>query len=225
MAATAWFALALGDARAADDLASMLSLLEEEWAEIFYRTPRDRQPEEFEKLLQRARAVAAQNPEQAEPLVLEAIVLCTYAGSEGGFGALRKVKQARELLIKAIAINPRAMDGAAYITLGNLYSRLPGWPISYGNNEAARRYLETALFLYPNAPDTNYFYGDFLLRQGEYDKALSYLEKADRAPLRPRMQRSDIRLKQEIEQTLQAARENQSGHSNFFSRLLPTFLR
>jgi tetratricopeptide (TPR) repeat protein len=201
----------------------LIQPLEDEWAEIFYRLPEDQQAEKFEELLPRVRAVAARYPGQAEPLVMEAIVLCTYAAAEFGLSSLRKVERARELLLKAIAINPRAMDGTAYLTLGNLYYRLPGWPISYGDEDLGRQYLETALKLFPDALDTNYFYGDFLLNQGEFQQALPYLEKAERAAVRPGTRLSDLKLKDELRKALQAAREQDDDRADFFTQLMPAF--
>jgi hypothetical protein len=46
-------------------------------------------------------AVVARYPDLAEPLILEAQVLCTFAGAEVGFGSLRKLKHAKELLLKS----------------------------------------------------------------------------------------------------------------------------
>jgi tetratricopeptide (TPR) repeat protein len=201
----------------------LVQSLQDEWAEIFYRLPEDRQAEKFEELLPRVRAVAERYPKQAEPLVMEAIVLCTYAAAEFGLNSLRKVERARDLLIKAIATNPRAMEGSAYITLGNLYYRLPGWPISYGDEDLGRQYLEAALKLFPDALDANYFYGDFLLNQGEFKQALPYLEKADRAAIRPTVRLSDLKLKDELRKALQAAREQNDDRADFFTQLMPAF--
>jgi tetratricopeptide (TPR) repeat protein len=197
--------------------------LEDEWAEIFYRLPPSEHAEKFKGLLARVHAVSEQYPKEADPLVLEAIVLCTYAAADVGLSSLSRVSEARELLIKAIDIDPRAMEGSAYITLGNLYYRLPGWPISFGDDDSARQYLEAALKLYPNALDSNYFYGDFLLQQGEYDKALPYLEKAEKAPIRPYMLLSDAKLKEEVREALIAAREKRDEHGDFFQSFLTSF--
>jgi Tfp pilus assembly protein PilF len=112
------------------------------------------------------------------------------------------------------------MDASAYVTLGNLYHRVPPWPISYGDDEIAKHYLEMALMLYPNAVDTNYFYGDFLLDDGEYEKALPYLEKAEKAPVRSYAYLSDLQLKKELVQALKDAREQNDDRANFFTRFI-----
>jgi len=212
-----------GHSKADSGVRETVRRLEDEWAETFYRRPASEHAEKFKDLLVRIHAVSEQYPKEADPLILEAIVLCTYAAADVGLSSLSRVSKARELLIKAIDINPRAMEGSAYITLGNLYYRLPGWPISFGDDDSARQYLEAALKLYPNALDSNYFYGDFLLQQGEYEKALSYLEKAGKAPIRPYMVLSDTKLKEEVRQALIAAREKRDDRGDFFSNFLKPF--
>jgi tetratricopeptide (TPR) repeat protein len=219
--------LAPGPATAAnpDPMKESLDKLQEEWARIFFKLPESEQAKHFKALLKQAHALREQYPERAEPLVFEGIVLCTYAGAEGGLSALSKVKKARRLLQSSLDIDPKALEGSAYIALGNLYHRLPGWPISYGDDDVARTHFEAALKLFPDAIDTNYFYGDFLLGEGQYDEALPYLEKAAKAPIRPDAQLSDQKLKEEIKQALADARAKKNGRSDFFGGLLPSFVR
>lgn len=199
-----------------------IQALQDEWAEVFYRLPENQQAERYEVLLTRVHAVEQQHPDRAEPLILEAIILCTYAAADWGLDSLTRVRTARTLLIKSIDRDPEAMGASAFITLGNLYYRLPGWPISYGNDDLARQYLEAAARLYPDALDTNYFLGDFWLHEGDYDKALTYFEKADRAPIRVSQRLSDSKIKEQLAVALSAARKRDQTHADFFSGLLPS---
>lgn len=201
----------------------ILQNLQDEWSDIFYRQPADIHAEQFEKLLPRVHAVVERYPDLAEPLILEAQVLCTHAGADVGFGSLRKLKRAKELLLKSISINPAAWKAGAYVTLGNLFYRLPGWPISYGNDDLARQYLETALKLFPDELDTNYFYGDFLMGQGEFRQAIAYLEKADQAEISSKTRLGDLKLKAEVKIRLKAAQQQNDHGGDFFSSLLPSF--
>lgn len=210
------------EATATDPSRDAVQDLWDEWGDIFYVIPEKERAARFEALLPRVKALAAQHPDLAEPLILQGIVLCTYAASDPGLSALSKVSQARELLVTSIGINPKARSGAAYITLGNLYYRLPGWPISFGDEEQGRHYFESALKLSPNGIDANFFYGDYLLDQGEYDKALVYLDKADRAPIRPENRLSDLNVKKEVAKALVAARERRDDRGGFFSRIVAT---
>lgn len=210
-----------GHASAANAIAQQaVQPLKDQWAEVFYRMPPKEQGPKLAVFLTQARDLVRRYPQAAEPLLMEALVLCSQAGSDGGLGALGKVKEAREVLNRAIAIDPLAMEGSAYVMLGNLYYRLPGWPLSFGDNKVARQYLETALRHFPDNLDTNFFYGDFLLDRGEFDKALVHLEKAEKAPVSEDARLSDLKLKQELVQALKDAREKNTARASFFSRFL-----
>lgn len=195
--------------------------LSNEWSGIFYRLPGDQQAEKYKALLSRIQTLKAQYPQSAEPLILEAITLCTLAAADWGFDSLSRIREAKELLEKSIDLNPKAMEATAFITLGNLYYRLPGWPISFGDDEQALQYLETAIKLDPDGLDANYFLGDYWLSEEEFDKAMPYLEKANQAPIRPYHRLSDMRVKAEAKKALQAARNRDSGRNSFFSQVKP----
>ena len=199
--------------------------LNDEWEEIFYALPTDQQAARFKALLPRIRELQAKYPYQAEPLVIEAVTLCTLVAAEWSFSALSDIEKARELLLKSLAIDPGAMEGAAYIALGNLYYRLPGWPISFGDDETAQKYLEAAVKLYPEEVDANFFLGDYWLGEDDYEKALTYLEKAEKAKIRPQHRLSDQHTKTETLKALEAARKHESARSSFFSDIVPSFFK
>ena len=46
--------------------------------------------------------------------------------ARGGLGALSLVKDAKKALEQALEIDPRALDGSAYTSLGSLYYQVPG---------------------------------------------------------------------------------------------------
>ena len=54
---------------------------------------------------------------------------------KGIFDSLGKAAPMREFLVKDLSINPDRTD--AYFVLGQLYREVPGWPISFGNIDAA----------------------------------------------------------------------------------------
>jgi tetratricopeptide (TPR) repeat protein len=138
------------------------------------------------RLASEADALAKQNPRRAEPLVWEAIADATQAAAEGGLGALGLAKSARRLLERAEQIDPAALgDGSIYTSLGSLYGAVPGPPIGFGDRGKARAYFQKALAANPNGIDPNYFYGAFLLRQGDDAGAITALERALAAPPRP----------------------------------------
>ncbi len=153
-----------------------------EWAKIKYEMPEDKRVDAFENLAERAHAISQSNPNAAEPLIWEAIILASLAGEQGGLGALSKVKDAKKLLEQAEKINPNSLDGSVYTSLGSLYYQVPGWPIGFGSDDKANEYLQKALAINPDGIDSNYFYGDFLMDQGKYQDAITAFDKVLNAP-------------------------------------------
>jgi tetratricopeptide (TPR) repeat protein len=181
-----------------DDVAG----LQREWEKIKYQMPSTDQEKAFERLVQQADKAIAQNPGKAEALIWHAIIEASYAGARGGLGALGHVKNAKAHLEAALDINPNALDGSAYTSLGSLYYQVPGWPIGFGNDKKAEELLKKGLSVNPDGIDPNYFHGDFLFRAGDYAGAEKALRKALQAPARPTRKLADDGRKKEIQQLL-----------------------
>jgi tetratricopeptide (TPR) repeat protein len=169
----------------AQDMQAELAQIQQRWAQIQYQLPEDDKEKAFEALAKEAETFVADYPGRAEPLIWQGIVLSTYAGAKGGLGALGLVKEARASLEAALKIAPEALDGSAYTSLGSLYYQVPGWPLGFGDDEMARKYLQKSLAINPEGIDANYFFGDFLAEQDEPQRARVYLEKVLAAPARP----------------------------------------
>lgn len=200
------FFTALAQADQAMDQA--IATLQQRWAEIKYRSPEKQQEDAFEELSAEAATVAAHYPDRAEPLVWQSIITASQAGAAGGLGALSLVRSARDLLEKAEAIDPETLNGSVYTSLGSLYYQVPGWPLGFGNDKKARDYLTRALAVNPDGIDPNYFYGDFLIDQGEYQEAVTVLTKALAAPPRPGRELADAGRRDEINKALAKARSH-----------------
>jgi tetratricopeptide (TPR) repeat protein len=170
---------------------AQLHQLQTRWAEINYQTPEKQREQAFAKLVVQADAALASEPEAAELLIWRGIILSTQAGAKGGLGALGLVKQAKASLEQALAIDPQALAGSAYTSLGSLYYQVPGWPIGFGDDAQAEKLLEQALAINPDGIDPNYFYGDFLQRQKRYEQSRAALEKALAAKNRPGRELAD----------------------------------
>lgn len=186
---------------------SRLSTLQEAWQEAYYLAPEGEKAERLEILLGTAEQLRRDYPQRAESWIVQAIVLCVYSGVSWGLDALSNIERARQLLLKAKDIDPKAMEGSVYVTLGALYYQVPGWPISFGDDDMARQYLQKALELFPDGLDTNYFYGDFLANMDEYEQAYPYLQRAERAPIRSALAISDRQLKRDLAALLQKVRK------------------
>lgn len=166
-----------------------IAKLQHEWAQIKYQTPKDQQEKQFEQLVKEADQTVTQNPNRADVLIWHAIIEASYAGAKGGLGALSSVKSAKKSLEQALEIDPKALNGSAYTSLGSLYYQVPGWPIGFGDDKKALEYLKKGLEINPDGIDSNYFYGDFLFRAGDLDNAERALRKALQAA--PRKGRED----------------------------------
>lgn len=154
------------------------------WAHITYEVKnRDDQETRMTALAESAAKVANSYPDRAEPLIWWGIISSSEASYANPFSALGLAKTARQLLEKAGRLNYRALDGAVPTSLGALYYMVPGFPLGFGDNDKARGYLEQGIAISPNGLDANYFYGDFLFRQGEYSKAASALNHALSTPV------------------------------------------
>jgi len=153
------------------------------WAHITYEMRgSSTQTKALDKLAHDAAALVARYPGKAEPLVWQGIVTSEQANRANIFHKLGLAKKAHDILAKAYAIDPKAAHGGGAMSLGVLYYKVPGSPLGFGDKNRAQQLLKEALALDPNGLDANYFYGDYLLDQGDKAGARSYLQKALKAP-------------------------------------------
>ena len=176
--------------------------LQHGWAEAYYQAPEHDKLAKFEQLASDAQSAVDHNQGRAEPMIWQAIILSSYAKFQGGLGALEKIKQARDELLAAEKIDATALDGSVYTSLGSLYAKAPGWPLSFGDKKKAKAYLEKALQLNPNGIDPNFFYGELLADMSERDQARRYLEAAMSAPARAGREDADAGRRAEIRAVL-----------------------
>jgi tetratricopeptide (TPR) repeat protein len=181
--------------------------LQRDWATANYELSGDDQEKAYETLIDQADAAVASHPKSAEILLWNGIIKSAYAGVKGGLGALSYAKQARKSLEASMKIDDKALDGSAYASLGTLYSNVPGWPLGFGSDKKAIRFLEKALELNPDGIDSNYFYADHLLRKKDFENAERYLLIAQRALPRADQLVADAGRQQQILVALSEVRE------------------
>lgn len=184
-----------------------VSKLQHEWERIKYQLPPSEQEKEFERLTSEAEKAIARNPNRAEVLIWHGIIEASQAGAKGGLGALSLVKDAKKSFERALEINPDALHGSAYTSLGSLYYQVPGWPIGFGDDKKALDLLKKGIAVNPDGIDPNFFLGDFLFRSGDLDNAERALKKALAAPARPGRKLADEGRRKEIAQLLEKIAE------------------
>jgi tetratricopeptide (TPR) repeat protein len=198
-------ALPLLAARAADPgFDAELLRLQQAWAHVNYEVPAgDARVHAFDELEKRAEQFTHANPKRPEALIWEGIIESSYAGAKGGLGALSLCREAKGNLEAALALDPKALDGSAYTSLGTLYYKVPGFPVGFGNDDKAGKLLKKALEINPDGIDPNYFYAEYLYEQDRYREALQYLDKATKAPPRPGRETADKGRRGDIAQLRQ----------------------
>ena len=197
----------------AENLNDSLQHIESEWASIYYSMPKQKRGPEYCRLLDKTINLSRQHPNNAEPIIWEAIVKATNADHQDAVSALKAIHEARDLLLKAIQINPQAMSGSAYVTLGTLFYMAPKWPIGFGDETTAEKMLQTALKINPNGIDSNYFYGDFLLANNRLNEAEKYFKRAIAVPARAEQIYADNRLKEDAKLALKNTKERKISSS------------
>lgn len=207
----------------ASELNASIASLENDWANAYYQSDEAGQKQAYPKLLEQAVVLLKRYPNAAEPKIWLATILATNAAFESPLMALSNLNNAKDLLEAAIKINPKALDGSAYVTLGTLYYMLPGWPVSFGDDEMAEEYLKSSLDINPNGIDANYFYADFLFRQDRTVEAEAFFRKAVEAPVRKMQVYADTQLQNEARLALNHAQQRKSNaEKNRFQALFTT---
>jgi tetratricopeptide (TPR) repeat protein len=210
-AALAMLAIGFAAAPARAGVDDAVTELQQDWEVIRYQTAASEREKRFEALAAKAHQTSVQYAGRSEPLVWEGIIVSSWAGEKGGLGALSLVKQAKALYESAIKIDDKALDGSAYNSLGVLYYKVPGWPIGFGDKARAKDLLQKALAINPKGIDPNFFFGEYLLENGQPAEAVTYLERALAAPARPGRQVADTGRREEARGLLDKARTAAAG--------------
>lgn len=187
-------------------MAEEVKAINDGWAHITYEVRgSSTQTQALDKLAAQAAQVERRYPNQAEPLLWQGIVRSEQANRANIFHKLSLATEARDIIARAYALNPRAANGGAAMSLGVLYYKVPRSPIGFGDKVRAGRLLREALALDPNGLDANYFMGDYMLDQGNNAAARGFLQKALRAPHDPSRPAWDAGRRREVQALLAKA--------------------
>lgn len=180
---------ALNGTGATAEMNDEVRALQDQWAVVRYEVAGDQRIDAYEALAEQADAVLAKQPGNVEAHVWTGIIHSTWAGDAGAFSAMKHAKRARKELEAALAMDPTALHGAAYTSLGSLLYRIPR--MMGGNDETAENYLKKGIELNPDGIDANYFYAAFLADHDRFQEAEIHLERALAAPPRPGRELAD----------------------------------
>lgn len=160
--------------------------LQHSWAKTTYQTQDETaRLNELNALTTKLQEHVDANPDDARYLTWLAIVQASTAKAKGGLGALDHAEAAKENFEKALQIDEQVLHGTALTSLAALYHKVPGWPVSFGDDDEAESLFKRALEVNPQGIDVNFFYAEFLFDDGDYQQARHYLEKASQAAPRP----------------------------------------
>ncbi len=179
-----------------------LVAIQQKWAIANYELKDDAQIEAFTQLSEQSALFVKNYPNLAQTHIWNGIVLASFAGAKGGLGALGLAKEAKTSLEQALSIDGTALDGSAYASLATLYSKVPGWPIGFGDDDKAEKLFKQALAFNLEGIDTNYLYGEYLYDEGDYKEAKARLLVAQAAGIRDTRAKADEYRQQAISQLL-----------------------
>lgn len=167
------------------DVDADIRILRLDWAETHFRLQGKEQLRSFDDLVLRANLIIEGNPGVVTAWVMDGIINATYANAKGGIGALKYARAARASFEHSLTLDETAMFASAFTNLGILYSKVPGRPFGFGDDEKAEELMLKSLTISPDNVDTNYVYAEYLMDNKRYEEAMSYLTRAKNAPPRP----------------------------------------
>ncbi|MBH0001246.1 MULTISPECIES: tetratricopeptide repeat protein [Pseudoalteromonas] len=179
-----------------------LTSIQQKWAIANYELEDDAQIDAFTQLSEQSALFVKNYPNSAQTHIWNGIVLASFAGAKGGLGALGLAKEAKTSLENALSIDGSALNGSAYASLATLYSKVPGWPIGFGDDDKAEKLFKQALAFNLEGIDTNYLYGEYLYDEGDYKQAKARLLVAQAAGIRDTRAKADEYRQQAISQLL-----------------------
>lgn len=141
-------------------------------------TNRDEKAKFAEEGIATAREALRLHPAEAGLEYYLALNLGQLASTRG-MSALKLVREMETHLLTARKLDETFSDAGADRSLGYLYLDAPGWPVSVGSNEKARKHLESALKLAPIYPEHGLALAEACLRWKKSDEARRHVAQVE----------------------------------------------
>jgi len=132
-------------------------------------------------LIMEADTLTQKYSDQAESYLWAGLIRGSLAEVLNNLSALTLVKEAKVKLEKSIELDPKVEDSYAFGVLGMMYSLTPSWPLAFGDDNKAKELLSKGLEISPGGMNINYFNAEYYSNKGDYKKALTFIEKAEKA--------------------------------------------
>lgn len=142
----------------------------------------DEKIDAFTRCIQLSEEARKQEPSRLEAVFVNGLCYAERANMDSSLSDASKAKKAMEKILKA---NPLLYDGLAYTILGKLYFALPGWPISFGDNDKALEILRKVLTINPRNRYNYLFLSEVLWSEGFKEEAKNILKQGMALPLDP----------------------------------------
>ncbi|MBL0010427.1 MAG: hypothetical protein IPP22_04195 [Nitrosomonas sp.] len=125
----------------------------------------------FERCIAIADQSLALNANDVRGLFWKAVAMGKMAEDSGMVNALRMLRPMEKMLLKVVALDEKYENAGAHRALGRMYHKLPGFPVSFGNNQKALTHLKQAHELFPRDIMTRAFYAEVLYDEGRQAEA------------------------------------------------------
>lgn len=176
---------------------SEVEALKQRWEQITTQQDEGQRGGALKSLSSEAEQLTEAHAGEAQPLIWYGIIEASHARERSGLGALGSARSARDALERALELDPQGGNGSAYVTLGALYDRAPGFPIGFGDSETAERMFQRALQIRPEGIDVNFYYAAFLEEEGRAQEAREHAQRAVDGTAREDRQASDEALRRQ----------------------------
>ncbi len=127
---------------------------------------KNRRVQLFERCIVIADRSLALNANDVRGLFWKAVAMGKMAEDSGMVNALRMLRPMEKMLLKVVALDEKYENAGAHRALGRMYHKLPGFPVSFGNNQKALTHLKQAHELFPRDVMTRAFYAEVLYDEG-----------------------------------------------------------
>lgn len=161
-------------AQGREDEQHSVSELYQNWLVLQAQT--DEQLDKLTSLANQAETLLKQHPQVADCWALQGMISAQQANLVSGLAGLKMAKQAKDLLQKALSLDPYVFYGEAYAELGWLYHSTPGWPISFGSDKMAKHLFDKAININPRSIAANFRYAEYWFDQENYAQAETFFQ-------------------------------------------------